>query len=446
MKNYGCFVPAFACISLALFSVTHSCPMFVEFYPDPKDVSDKEGEYVEILMDDFRAESLFVRFESKEILAFPWPDAERLVLVHDSSQCAARTSVQGSSQDTLRNEPQSSSQSKLQSRLQSESRNQDAPRSGVVCGSLGNTTLPNSRESGWKLWAGTCVDSVTVPRPKSGKVIHRVGMTNEWTFAEESSAVSENGERDSLMVAMMGDGTFPLRVTEVHHCPEEPMPEWVELHNASAYPLPLETFRFCDRGGALGRAGDSILPYQTVLVSKDTASLRVALGIPDIRLIQVSLGFLNNVEGTLCLCFRNDVVDSVVWKKGTVACPSGFNPLTGRREFTPGYQSKNAKAGQSSATNATGSQVLLNAPFTYKLSSRVVSKRGDPLRVRVESENEVTVGLLDSAGRYVWKAVVPAMSNVWVNVPVQVHLGIGVGYVTFSAGEYENVVGILVRP
>ena len=251
MKNYGCFVPAFACIGLALFSVTHSCPMFVEFYPDPKDVSDKEGEYVEIRLDDFRAESLFVRFESKEILAFPWPDAERLVLVHDSAQCAARISVQGSSQDTLRYEPQSPSQSGLQSGSQSGSRNQDAPRSGVVCGSLGNTTLPNSRESGWKLWAGTCVDSVTVPRPKSGKVIHRVGMTNEWTFAEESRAVSENGERDSLMVAMMGDGTFPLRVTEVHHCPEEPMPEWVELHNASAYPLPLETFRFCDRGGAL---------------------------------------------------------------------------------------------------------------------------------------------------------------------------------------------------
>ena len=206
MKNYGCFVPAFACIGLALFSVTHSCPMFVEFYPDPKDVSDKEGEYVEILMDDFRAESLFVRFESKEILAFPWPDAERLVLVHDSAQCAARTSVQGSSQDSLRYEPQSPSQSGLQSGL----RNQDAPRRDVVCGSLGNTTLPNSRESGWKLWAGTCVDSVTVPRPKSGKVIHRVGMTNEWAFAEASSAVSENGERDSLMEARMFAGSVAV--------------------------------------------------------------------------------------------------------------------------------------------------------------------------------------------------------------------------------------------
>jgi hypothetical protein len=439
VKNYGCFVPAFG-LGLALFSVTHSCPMFVEFYPDPKDVSDKEGEYVEIRLDDFRAESLFVRFESKEVLSFAWPDAERLVLVHDSSQCAARTSAQGSLQDSLRNEPQSLSQSGL--------RNQDAPQSGVVCGSLGNTTLPNSRESAWKLWAGTCVDSVTVPRPKPGKTIQRVGMTDEWTFADRASGVQDNMEQDSLMVArMFAGGASVLRVTEVHHCPEEPMPEWVEIHNASAYAFPLDAFRFCDRGGVLGQAGDSIRSFQTVLVSKDTASLRAALGIPDIKLIQVSLGFLNNVEGTLRLCFRNDVVDSVVWKKGEVACPSGFNPLTGRREFTPGYQSKNTKkVGAATATNAVSSQDLLNAPFTYKLSSRVISKRGKPLRVRVESENDVTVSLLDSAGRRVWKSVVSAMSNGWVNVPVQVYLGIGVGYVTFSAGEYENVVGILVRP
>ena len=443
MKNYGCFVPAFG-LGLALFSVTHSCPMFVEFYPDPKDVSDKEGEYVEIRLDDFRAESLFVRFESKEVLSFAWPDAERLVLVHDSSQCAARTSAQGSLQDSLRNEPQSLSQSGLQSGL----RNQDAPQSGVVCGSLGNTTLPNSRESAWKLWAGTCVDSVTVPRPKPGKTIQRVGMTDEWTFADRASGVQDNMEQDSLMVArMFAGGTSVLRVTEVHHCPEEPMPEWVELHNASAYAFPLDAFRFCDRGGVLGQAGDSIRSFQTVLVSKDTASLRAALGIPDIKLIQVSLGFLNNVEGTLRLCFRNDVVDSVVWKKGEVACPSGFNPLTGRREFTPGYQSKNTKkVGAATATNAVSSQDLLNAPFTYKLSSRVISKRGKPLRVRVESENDVTVSLLDSAGRRVWKSVVSAMSNGWVNVPVQVYLGVGVGFVAFSAGEYENVVGILVRP
>jgi hypothetical protein len=200
----------------------------------------------------------------------------------------------------------------------------------------------------------------------------------------------------------------------------------------------LDAFRFCDRGGALGLAGDSIRPFQTVLVSKDTSSLRTVLGIPDIRLVQVSLGFLNNVEGTLRLCFRNDVIDSVYWNKAVVSCPSGFNPLTNRREYTPGFLPRSAQ----SKVHANASNRLIE----YKLSSRVVSKKGAPLRVRVESENDVTVSLLDSAGRRVWKSVASAMSNEWVKIPVQEYLGIGVGFVALSVGEYEDVVGILVRP
>jgi hypothetical protein len=246
-------------------------------------------------------------------------------------------------------------------------------------------------------------------------------------------------------------------MTEIHHCPEEPMPEWVELYNASAYTLPLEAFRFCDRGGALGKAGDSILPYQAVLVSKDTLSLRESLGIPDIRLIQVSLGYLNNVEGSLRLCFRDGVVDSAYWNKATVACPSGFNPLTNRREFSPGFLPPNARktlsakdmslrTPQNPSQNVNDESVTATVPFEYKLSTRVISKKGATLRVRVESEYDVSLSLLDSAGRRVWKSVVSAMSNEWVNVPVQENLGIGVGYVSLSVGEYENVVGILVRP
>ena len=491
MKRYGSHLPAVFFYGLAFFSIAYSCPMFVEFFPDPKNVSDSEGEYVEIRLDDFRAESLFVQQESKEILAFKWPaepDVERLLLVHDTVSCIKRKRV--------------------------------------ACGLLGKTSLPNSRESVWKVWSGSCVDSVTVPSPKPGKAIQRVGLTDEWTFVEgtmgnadpayefgiedcslerlsakfadgvwdvsaflagcDSSTVHvrmldafgaggwrmgdsvvreklslsqssvgalwfhaelpeddapSNDVLDTLFVAEASRtlhglpvGMSPLLMTEVHHCPEEPMPEWVELYNASAFPLPLEWFRFCDRGMALGKSGDSILPFQTVLVSKDTLSLRTALGISDIRLIQVSLGFLNNVEGTLRLCFRNDAIDSVHWNKGTVACPSGFNPLTRRRDFTPGFQQKKLK-------NALAQNLL-----EYKLSSRVVSKKGSPLRVRVESENDVTVSLLDSAGRRVWMSVVTSMANEWVKVPAQEYLGIGVGYVTLSVGEHEDVVGILVRP
>ena len=412
MNNYG-VVPA---VSLALFSWALSCPVFTEFYPDPKDVSDQEGEYVEIRMDDFRAESLYVQFESKAVMAFAWPEAERFVLVHDTAKCTAEA-LQGASQDL----------------------SQELPRASVACGSLGKISLPNSRESVWKVWAGTCNDSVTVPRPKPGKVIQRVGLTDKWEFVDASKAVSVQESADSLLKNLLTAGTSLLRVTEVHHCPEEPMPEWVELYNSSEYPLPLESFRFCDRGGALGMSGDSIRPYQAVLVSKDTSSLRTALNIPDIRMIQVSLGFLNNTEGMLRLCYRDSVIDSVYWKKGTVSCPSGFNPLSMRREFTPGYLSKNAR-------NVSLVGDAAKAPVVYKLSSRVVSKKGSPLRVLVESEYNVTLSLLDSAGRRVWKSVVSALSNEWVKVPVQEYLGIGAAYVSLSVGEYEDVVGILVRP
>jgi len=428
MKNCG-LLTAFC--GLALYSVTYSCPMVVELFPDPKNVSDAEGEYVEIRLDDydrledgsnqFRADSLFVRFESKEILAFKWPDADRLLLVHDTSNCP--------------------------------------PRKDLACGSLGKVSLPNSRESVWKVWSGVCMDSVTVPQPKPGKAMQRVGLTDEWVFVPGTMGFGDPEyelgiEEDSLLVSIGRLGTT-LQMTEIHHCPEEPMPEWVELYNASAYTLPLDAFRFCDRGGALGRSGDSILPYQTVLVSKDTLSLRESLGIPDIRLIQVSLGYLNNVEGSLRLCFRDGVVDSAYWNKATVACPSGFNPLTNRREFTPGFLPQNARnalsakgssLGSSRSSSLGSSQISSPLPFEYKLSSRVISKKGATLRVRVESEYDVSLSLLDSAGRRVWKSIISAMSNEWMNVPVQEYLGIGVGYVALSVGEYENVVGILVRP
>ena len=426
-----CGVLPVAVCGLAFYASAFSCPMFVEFFPDPKNVSDLEGEYVEIRLDEFRGDSLFVRFESREILAFKWPEAERLVLVHDSSLCP--------------------------------------PRKNVACGMLGKVSLPNSRESVWKVWSGVCSDSVTVPQPKPGKSIQRVGLTDEWVYVAGSMGVGDSeyelGVEENSLLALAGElgkqGRL-LRMTEIHHCPEEPMPEWVELYNAGGYALPLQEFRFCDRGGALGNVRDSILPYQTMLVSKDTSALREVLGIPDIRMIQVSLGYLNNVEGSLRLCFRNDVIDSVYWNKGTVACPSGFNPLTRKREFTPGFQKKmgmgsefgNAMGSASGgAVNASGSakenvpkNMLENVLITYKFSSRVVSKKGAAIRVRVESEHDVTLALLDSAGRRVWKTVVSAMSNEWVKVPVQENLGIGAAFVSLSVGEYEDVVGILVRP
>ena len=453
--------------------------MFVEFFPDPTEVPDGEGEFVEIRLDDFRADSLFVGLDRKAPLALAFPrGANRLLLVHDSAACPARDSL--------------------------------------ACGLLGAYSLPNSRGSEWVLRSGSCSDSVELPAPKPGKALQRIGETSEWAFTSGTPGVAdpayELGIRDcgvrldaaefrdgvgwalrgflggcdsaaatvevldlgaaggwrrdsvmlsgafSLQVGAKGSawvrlvlpadaapsndsvdrflvlpGNAPVALTEVHHCPSEPEPEWVEVYNSSRYALPLSRLRLCGRGGAFGGASDSLRPYESVLVTKDSAGLRGALGFKDVRIVQVSMGFLNNVSGSVSLCLDSVAVDSVAWTKNTVACPSGFNPLFGRAENTPGYQ-------------RPGGEGAPGEPFRFRLSSRVVSRHGAPLRISVGSEHEVELRLLDSAGHGVWSARIGANSSAWHEIPAASRCGVGVCYVALSVGAFEKVVGIVVRP
>ena len=441
-------------------------------------MADQQGEFVEIRMDStFRADSLFVVMDDKSARGFAYPQGDRFILSHGNSLCPEKE--------------------------------------GVVCGDLGNYTLPNSRESVWKLLAGTCTDSVKLDKPKPGKSFQRKGYGDQWLLDEPSPGYgnplyeqdlddcgiarvefesrgdywwvsgklsgckeswlhywyrdlfrSDDDRSDSLRVneffsfeipvrgpawlhlqipedeilvnntldtLLAQVGNSPLMVTEVHHCPEEPMPEWVEVYNASRIKIPLSRIKHCSRGGFWGLDGDSIGPYESVLVSRDTAALREQLVYRDVSLVQASIGYLNNTAGAFSLCFGEAVVDSVRWDKFTVSCPLGFNPKTGLAENTPGFLGKNA--GDYS-----------REPFLYKLSSRVLRKRGEPLRVRVESEYEVMLNLLDSAGQVVWKQKAPAMSNTWWKIPVQEYTGVGAAYIKLTSGSFEKVVGIVVRP
>lgn len=459
-------------------SLVAACPQFVEVFPDPTDVADQQGEFVEIRMDpSFRAESLLVSLDGKAPLGFAYPKGGRLILSHGNGLCPEKD--------------------------------------GVACEDLGSYTLPNSRETAWILQAGTCRDSVYLDKPKPGKSFQRKGYGGQWVLDEPSLGYGNslyeldlddcgishveyelredywwvsgklsgckntwlyyryrdmfrpNADRDDslrinefftfsvpvkgpawLQLRLADDeisvnnvldtllaqvGNSPLMVTEVHHCPEEPMPEWVEVYNASRVAIPLSKVRLCNRGGFWGVEGDSIEPYRSVLVSRDTATLREQVVYRDVTMIQASIGYLNNRSGSVSLCFGEAIVDSVGWDKQTVDCPLGFNPKTGLAENTPGFQGKHSeKYGQE--------------PFAYKLSSRVLRKRGEPLRVRVECDRDVELNLLDSAGHVVWKQKAPAMSNTWWNVPVQEYAGVGAAYIRLTSGSFEKVVGIVVRP
>ncbi len=457
-----------------------ACPLLVEVFPDPTDVPDQDGEFVEVRLDaTFRADTLTLLMDGKAAVRVPYPEGNRLVLVHDSAFCPVRENV--------------------------------------AC-AVFKESLPNSRESLWKLEAGTCMDSVLVPASKAGKAYQRRSETDDWEFAaatpgfanagyeqgildcgvgilrvvpEEASAEVVNfrvegrlegcessrvyigwqdlsaGTKTSDTLAVSGNfdfeiasrgsvhlnvllpedeyplnneidtllvvpGKSPLVISEVHHCPQEPVPEWVEVFNASRVAVPLSQVRLCGRGGALGGSGDSIFPLQAVLLTRDSLELRRQVGFPDVRIVQVALGYLNNTGGSLALCYGGQVIDSVTWDKGTAACPAGFSPLTGSSENTPGFV---RKAGDKT-----------EAPFSVTLSSRVVRARGVPLRVRVEGEGEVQVRLLDSASREVWNAVAQASSPQWMDVPVQRLGSHGVNYVAARQGDYEKVVGIVLRP
>ena len=253
----------------------------------------------------------------------------------------------------------------------------------------------------------------------------------------------------ALFVGVVFSDIPKLYFTEVHHCPVEPEPEWVEVYNASASPQPIEEFRFCNRAKnwLVGKnKHDSIAPFETVLFTRDTLLLREYLGFKDVRLIQYAMGYLNNTAGSLAICMGDTVIDSVTWDKSTVTCPSGFNPRTGRAENTPGYQSQQGSLWGGSANQGVTTQSDNPAPFTFRLSTRLVRANKTPLRVYVESEFPVALRLLDSAGREQWKTTVAAHSNAWVNVPLDRLVGIGVAYIALASGRYERVVGFLVRP
>ena len=377
--------------------------MFVEFFADPVDVSDQEGEFVEIRLPDaldgtlLRSDSLRVQFEDRPPLSFVYPQGDRLVLVHDSAYC---------------------------------------PENGA-CYLLGTLALPNSRETVWRLEAGSCSDSAYLPKPKPGKSLQRVKDTDSWVVSEPTPGIQDPfNELGVASDSNRPDLPAPLRITEIHHCPEEPEPEWVEVYNAGANTLPLSRFRFCGRGGAWGSSRDSIAPYESVVFTRDTLLLREFIGFHEVRLVQLSMGYLNNTAGSLAVCADEKVLDSVSWDKNGVKCPSGFNPQTRRAENTPGFQGAQKLA----------VLTLNDTPFSWKISSRVIRRSGAPLRVYVESEFPVQLRLLDSAGHLEWNRSVPGGGHAWWEIPLVHFPKVGVAYVELSSGKFEKRIGILVRP
>lgn len=463
------------------------CPLFAEFLPDPQEVTDNLGEFVEIrLGTSFSTQdTLFIQFENKEELAFTAIAAPRLLLHRDTSQC-----------------------------ISSE---------WLDCRPLVFPALPNSKASFWNLRSPNCVDSAEIPVPKAGRSFQRYGAEKDnWVlttptpgeanseyesgikdcaisikqavyqekrwrvqfllskcdssllkvsflpllyrsildvkelFIRDSLWVSQNNESSSLWLKaelppdesprnnridtlLFLLETAPLYLTEVHHCPEEPVPEWVEVYSRVSRALPLSGLGFGKRGLVPALPSDSIYPYESIVFTKDTAAFLQAVQIPGISVRRAPLGYLKNVEDSLFLTYKEAVLDFTFWNKEKgINCPNGFNPSTGRIENTPGFQGKK---------NLSNNEVV-SAPFTFKINTRVVSKSLDEnsLRVLIQSEGEVLIELLSGKGALLWQKRNEPFSNAWIHIPLKNKGFLGPNFIRFSAGHYEKMVGVVLRP
>lgn len=475
----------------AAAAVVFGCPFFTEFFPDPSEVSDQEGEFIEVRWDnheDVVWDTLYVRFEERTPFFWVREKGKSRILWHrDIEQC-----------------PNSAS---------------------LACKTLSSQALPNSRNSVWSLRAGACLDTAYIPVPRAGKSFQRSGPNfNDWSLTYTTPGTAhpeyETGIRDcrvqiqktsqtdnrwEIQMELVGCDTvealfrlfsmndaylqdewtktirgtdtivssfvsqslrlqivfpeddypindlwdtlftlpsyIPAFISEVHPCPEEPIPEWVEIYNDSERAFPLSRINFCHRASVKMLSEDSLKPRESLLISKDTLALREWIGVEEVKIAYASLGSLKNISDTLRLCLDSLELDFVIWGKSAFIqsdCPNGFNPKTRQKESSPGFQKSGSR------------NTLQESTFKPYWNSRVFSfqRRDFPLMAAVESEKNVKVELLSGKGLLLWSFEISGghSGKEWVEIPLFEKGAVGANYLRFSEGRHEKVVGIILRP
>ncbi|MFA6836770.1 MAG: hypothetical protein WCR04_10270, partial [Fibrobacteraceae bacterium] len=248
-------------------------------------------------------------------------------------------------------------------------------------------------------------------------------------------------QNDTLDTLAFLPGNFPVKLSEIHPCPDEGIPEWIEVYNSGELPISFESLNFCSRGKISALRKDSLNKRESAVLSKDTASLRSWLGIPDVRLLKADFGYLKNSADTLLLCYRDVPVDTVVWGKGSRIvphCPAGFSTRTGRAEDSPGFQTPGNLA-QDTAL-----------PFEVKWNARVLSKKdkAHPLMLCARSEKPLSVELFSGEGLLLWKGSLPADpgGNYWAEIPLLSRGVPGPNFIRISFENHEKRIGVILRP
>lgn len=151
--------------------------------------------------------------------------------------------------------------------------------------------------------------------------------------------MDDNPANDTLDTLLVLPAAPPLRITETAPCPEEPWPEWFEISNTGSIPFPLTGLSDCD-GHVIQTNTDSLYPGTSLLLGRDSAALRDWLGYPDVHIAQVAVGTLRNGGDTLRLCWKDVLLDSMIWGTATGVvpdCPQTLTPANAPPRASPGY-------------------------------------------------------------------------------------------------------------
>jgi hypothetical protein len=462
------------------------CPLFTEILPDPQDTVDAYGEFVEIrLGSNFSInDTLFIQFENKKEYPFTEIKASRLLLHRDTSTCKSSEFLD------CRPFPFSALPNSRNSFWSMRSLNcvdsavLPMPQNGKSFQRYSSEkdswvyVLPTPGEANsqyesdikdcairvkqakytekkWhiQLQLSKC-DSSSVKwkiLPLMYQNLEDSGMLSLddslWIDSRfESSSIlfmaslssDENSHNNSIDTLLFLRESPPIYLTEIHHCPEEPMPEWVEIYSQVNRALSLSSIGFGRRGLINSSPIDSIEPHQSLVITKDTLAFRQAIEIMDLSVKRAPLGYLKNASDTLFLTYKNDVLDSVIWNKElNMDCPYGFNPKTKKMENTPGFQGRVLKNSQ-----------FNSPPFTFKINTRIVSKtlEESSLRILIESEGDVLIELLSGQGNLLWQIKNKALNQNWIQIPIKEKGFLGPNFIRISVGRYEKMVGVVLRP
>jgi len=370
------------------------CPYFYEFFPDPADVADNEGEY------------LVVKWESAQV---PWDTLYLQMEEHNAFAVYV---------------PQDSLWTEL---LLHRGAPAACPaKKSLLCQPLTTTALPNSRASVWNLSAGFCRDTAYLPVPKAGKTLVRDMASGEWLVASGSS--SSNSDMVSLDTIVSVYGEIPLYISEVAPCPEEGIPEWFEITNRTVQAFPLNGISDCKAKTSL-KSADSIKGKSSVIITKDAQNLEAFLGVEEIPVYQISIAALKNTSDTLRLCYNDIKLDSVMWGKAVnrpIKCP-------GTEKINPGFVPK----------------VTNNQTKILQISERILerSNKKAMLRIRINSTAKLELRLIDRSGTHILKKVLNTQINdSWIEVQEWKRCQNGPCFIHLQGEGINETAAFIVRP